>query len=116
MSEKGEDTCLFCRIGQHQIPAEFIYEDDRAFVIKDKAPKAPVHLLIIPRRHISRIDALQPEDGEVLVHLFEVVHFLVTEYGLEDGFRIIINAGPGGGQTIPHLHLHLLAGRLPRFE
>ncbi len=116
MSETVPDDCVFCRIERHEIPAQFVYEDEYVFVIKDRAPKAPVHLLVIPRKHIMRIDTLQPEDDRLLVHIFEVIRHLVAEYHLEAGYRVVINSGRDGGQTVPHLHVHILAGKHLEFE
>ncbi len=111
MTDKEEQDCIFCRISRHQAPAEFIYEDETVFVIKDRFPKAPVHLLVIPRKHISRIDALSAEDNDLVVHLFEVVRLIAVRYHLEEGYRLIINSGSGAGQTVGHLHVHIIAGK-----
>ncbi|HOV50450.1 MAG TPA: HIT domain-containing protein [Candidatus Cryosericum sp.] len=104
------EDCLFCRIGHHQAPAEYVYEDDTVFVIKDRFPKAPIHLLVIPRRHIDRIDSLGADDASLVLHLLEVVQLMARRLQLQDGYRVIVNSGARGGQTIQHLHIHILAG------
>ena len=106
----NREDCLFCRIGRHQAAAEFVYEDDTVFVINDRFPKAPVHLLVIPRQHIDRIDSLGADDAELVLHLLEVVQLMARRLQLQDGYRVIVNSGARGGQTIQHLHIHILAG------
>ena len=106
----GSEDCLFCRIGRHEAPAEYVYEDDTVFVIRDRFPKAPVHLLVIPRQHIDRIDSLTGTDKDLVLHLLEVVQLVARRLQLQDGYRIIINSGARGGQTIQYLHVHILAG------
>lgn len=106
----NREDCLFCRIGRHQAVAEYVYEDDTVFVINDRFPKAPVHLLVIPRQHIDRIDSLGADDAELVLHLLEVVQLMARRLQLQEGYRIVINSGARGGQTIQHLHVHILAG------
>lgn len=110
MTDTDTSDCIFCRIGRHEAPAEFLYEDDHLFVIRDRFPKAPVHLLVIPRKHIACIDALTEGDDDLVAHIFEVIRFVAARYRLESGYRVIINSGPGAGQTVSHLHVHLIAG------
>ncbi len=116
MTDRSEQECIFCRIGRHEAPAEFVYEDETAFVIKDRFPKAPVHLLVIPRKHISRIDALTDDDNDLIVHLFKVVRMIAVKYQLEAGYRVIINSGADAGQTVSHLHIHVIAGKCLGFS
>jgi histidine triad (HIT) family protein len=116
MTDANEQDCVFCRISRHKAPAEYIYEDETVFVIKDRFPKAPVHLLVIPRKHIARIDALNTEDNGLIVHLFEVVRLIAVKYHLEAGYRVIINSGAEAGQTVSHLHVHIIAGRCLGFR
>jgi diadenosine tetraphosphate (Ap4A) HIT family hydrolase len=116
MMSTNEQNCVFCRVGRHEAPAEYVYEDDTVFVIKDRFPKAPVHLLVIPRKHIARIDALCIEDNGLIVHLFEVVRLIAVKYHLEAGYRVIINSGTEGGQTVSHLHIHIIAGKCLGFR
>lgn len=111
MIDVHEQECVFCRISRREAPAEYVYEDETVFVIKDRYPKAPVHLLVIPRKHIARIDALSTEDNQLIVHLFEVVRLMAITYHLEAGYRVIINSGAQGGQSVLHLHVHIIAGK-----
>ena len=116
MMDANEQDCVFCRVSRYETPAEYVYEDETVFVIKDRFPKAPVHLLVIPRKHIARIDALSTEDNGLIVHLFEVVRLIAVKYHLEAGYRVIINSGAKGGQTVSHLHVHIIAGRCLGFR
>lgn len=109
--------CLFCRMLDGDIPADIVYEDDKMFVFKDLYPKAEVHLLAIPRVHISSLNEVTAEHDEIMAHMIKQLPTLAKEQGLEDGFRTIINTGVGGGQVIFHLHMHLLGGKnLPGFQ
>lgn len=101
--------CIFCNITSGNIPAEIIFEDDRVNVFKDIHPKAPVHLLIVPKKHIESIAALIPEDGDILKDMVFAARRVADEMKLK-GYRIIINVGREGGQIIDHLHMHLLGG------
>jgi len=104
--------CIFCRIAAKEIPSEIIYEDDTVLAFKDINPQAPVHLLLIPKKHVPTLLELTEADGELLNHIFAVIRQLAREYGLEKkGFRTVINTGDDGGQTVFHLHFHLLGGR-----
>jgi histidine triad (HIT) family protein len=99
-----------------EVPAARVYEDDKVLVFKDIHPKAEVHLLVIPKRHVSGLDQLDDSHDEVMARMMRLLPRLAKEQGLKDGFRVIINTGPGGGQVVFHLHLHLLGGRkLPAF-
>jgi histidine triad (HIT) family protein len=111
------NECLFCKIVAGEIPANRLYEDDQVLVFEDIAPKAAVHLLVIPKLHIASLDALTPEHDAVMAHIMKLLPKLAKDQGLEDGFRTIINTGKGGGQVVFHLHVHLLGGQgLPGFE
>jgi histidine triad (HIT) family protein len=116
MTNPNERDCVFCRISRHEAPAEYVYEDETVFVIKDRLPKAPVHLLVIPRKHVARIDALGTDDSGLIVHLFEVIRLVAAKFCLEAGYRVIINSGAEGGQTVSHLHVHIIAGRCLGFR
>ncbi|MHB8509797.1 MAG: histidine triad nucleotide-binding protein [Candidatus Dormibacteria bacterium] len=106
------DECVFCKIVTGEIPASIVYRDDDVVAFEDIRPAAPVHLLIIPTRHIGSVRELGDEDGEVVAKLVAAANRLAVEKGVaEQGFRLNINAGPFGGQTVYHLHLHLLGGR-----
>jgi histidine triad (HIT) family protein len=105
-------TCLFCRIVSRDLPATIVHETDEVVAFQDIAPKAPVHLLIIPKTHVSGLQALADTDVSVISSLFACVNKLAVQTGVaSSGFRTVINAGPDGGQTVFHLHVHLLGGR-----
>ncbi|NLP18631.1 MAG: histidine triad nucleotide-binding protein [Firmicutes bacterium] len=104
--------CIFCRIAAGELSADIVHEDDQVLVFKDITPQAPIHLLLIPKRHVSTLLELTEEDGELLTHVFTVIRKVAVEYGLsKKGFRTVINTGDEGGQTVGHLHFHLLGGR-----
>lgn len=112
-------SCIFCSIVSHQSPAHIVYEDELALVFPPLAPIAPVHLLIIPKRHIESVNTICAGDEALLGHLFSVAQKLALEHGIDrSGYRLVTNTGPDGGQSVFHLHLHLIGGRhLPfRFE
>ena len=102
--------CIFCNIVQKNTPAAVVYEDDLAIAFKDINPKAPTHLLIVPKEHLTSLAHAVPEQKELLGHLLLVVQMLAQEKNLP-GFKTIINTGKEGGQVVDHLHLHLLAGQ-----
>jgi histidine triad (HIT) family protein len=103
--------CLFCKIIAGTIPATFVHQDETIVAIADINPQAPTHLLLIPRRHIPRVIDLTGADAPLLGRIVETANTIARERGLEDGFRLVLNNGPGGGQTVYHLHVHLLGGR-----
>jgi histidine triad (HIT) family protein len=105
------DKCLFCSIVTREVPAQLIYEDDQAVAFKDIDPKAPTHVLIVPRKHIAGLSAASDEDGAVLGHLQLVARKIAEKGGISDGFRVVVNNGKGAGQTVFHIHYHLLGGR-----
>lgn len=110
------NDCIFCKIVAGQVPSTRLYEDDQAIVIQDIYPKAPVHLLVLPRMHLESLNDLTPAHDGLIAHMLRLLPSLARQQGLEDGFRTIINTGRGGGQEVPHLHIHLLGGgRLPGF-
>lgn len=102
---------IFGKITRGDIPTEFLYEDEHCVVIRDIQPQASTHVLIIPRKPIPRLVDSQPEDKTLLGHLLLVAGKVADQLGVGDGFRLVINNGEGGGQTVFHLHLHILAGR-----
>ncbi len=102
---------IFSKIIAGEIPAEKIYEDDHCIAINDINPQAPVHVLVIPRKAIEKLSDSNPEDQELLGHLMLAVGKIARQLGVEDAFRLIVNNGSGAGQTVFHLHLHILAGR-----
>ncbi|HEX9625392.1 MAG TPA: histidine triad nucleotide-binding protein [Acidiferrobacterales bacterium] len=108
--------CLFCKIVAGQVPSDRVHEDEQVVVFRDIHPKAPVHLLVVPRVHFESLNELKPEHDAVMSHILHLLPKLAKQQGLNDGFRTIINTGPGGGQIIFHLHVHLLGGgALPGF-
>ena len=105
------EDCLFCKIVKGEIPGEFLYEDDSFVVIKDINPAAPVHLLLIPKKHIRSNNDLQKEDGKIISDLFMVAKKMAKEQGVnESGYKLLFNVEKGGGQVIFHVHLHLIGG------
>lgn len=106
------EECIFCKIARHEIPAGIVYEDDDVVAFKDVNPAAPVHILIIPKKHIPTITAISDEDGPIVGKIMQAINKLADEMGVaEDGFRVVANQGRGAGQSVFHLHFHLLAGR-----
>ena len=110
MTDRDPD-CLFCRIVSGEIPSDRVHEDEDVIAFRDIAPRAPTHMLVIPRRHIPDAHALTESDGDLLAKLFTVVRQVADAAGLENGYRVVTNVGPESGQTVFHLHLHLLGGR-----
>lgn len=104
-------TTIFQKIIEHEIPAEILYEDEICISIKDIEPQAPFHALIIPKKLIPRIGAAEETDQLTIGHLMLTAKKIASEQNLDEGFRIVINNGPNGGETVPHLHIHLLGGR-----
>ena len=103
---------IFGKIIRREIPADILHEDDQCLAFRDVAPQAPVHILVIPKKPLVGLQQIAPEDAPLLGHLFWVAHQIAAAEGLlADGFRCVINAGQDGGQTVPHLHVHLLGGR-----
>lgn len=106
------ENCLFCKIIAGEIPAKKVYEDDLIIAIEDIAPVAPLHLLLIPKKHTVNSLDLSPEDAPVVGHVYQVAARLAMENGMaESGFRIVNNNNAGAGQSVFHLHFHLMAGR-----
>jgi histidine triad (HIT) family protein len=103
--------CLFCKIAAKQIPATIVYEDDRAVAFRDLNPQAPTHVLVIPRTHVATIDDVRAEHEPELGHLYTVATRIAASEGLGSGYRTVMNCGPHAGQSVLHLHLHLLGGR-----
>lgn len=106
------EGCLFCRIAAGEIPAKLVYEDDDVVAFRDINPQAPTHILIIPRRHIASVNDLEAGDAELVGRLYLVARELAERDGIaQSGYRLVLNTGPGAGQTVDHIHLHLLGGR-----
>lgn len=105
------ESTIFERIINREIPARLEHEDDHCVAFHDVNPKAPVHILIVPRKAIARVGEAEDGDRDVLGHLLLVARDLARKHNLAKGFRLVINNGPDGGESVPHLHVHLLAGR-----
>ena len=103
--------CIFCMIANKDIPSKVVYEDDKIMVFHDLEPQAPVHVLIIPKKHISSLDDLTAEDADLASYLMLKVKEIAKDLGLENGYRLVNNCGEDGMQTVKHLHFHLLGKR-----
>jgi histidine triad (HIT) family protein len=108
----AKEDCLFCRVAAMEIPADIVFEDDQVIAFRDINPKAPVHILLIPRAHITSAASLTEANGPMLGHMFAVAAQLARDEGIaKSGFRLTTNSGAGAGQSVPHLHFHLMGGR-----
>ena len=104
--------CIFCKIVKGEIPSKKIYEDDLVYAFYDISPEAPVHFLVIPKEHIKSANMISNENSHIIGHIFEVINKITSELGIaEDGYRIVNNCGVLGGQTVDHMHFHVLGGR-----
>ncbi len=103
--------CLFCNMIAGKTPCKKVYEDDKVFVIEDIRPQAPTHVLVLPKKHIRGIKEAQPEDAELIGYSHLVAAKVARDRGIEDGYRTVYNVGPRAGQSVFHLHLHLIGGR-----
>jgi histidine triad (HIT) family protein len=103
--------CLFCNVIEGTTKSRKVYEDDRVFVFEDVKPQAPTHVLIVPKKHIRGLKEAQPEDAEIIGYMHLIAAQLARERGIEDGYRTVFNVGPNSGQSVFHLHLHLIGGR-----
>ena len=106
-----DENCLFCKIAAKKIPSKFVFEDDDVFAFEDISPQAPTHILICPKKHFAALHDAEPEDQAVLGKMQQVAAKLAAERNLQSGYRAVINNGSGAGQSVFHLHLHLLGGR-----
>jgi histidine triad (HIT) family protein len=108
----SESNCLFCKIVSGDIPGDFIHRDDKCVVIRDINPQAPTHVLVIPREHMESLDDASAGDEQLLGHLLRVAARIANQEGLgESGYRTVINTGAGAGQSVFHIHVHVLGGR-----
>ena len=108
--------CIFCRIARKELPTELMHEDDQCVAFRDVNPQAPVHWLIVPKRHVERLHDLTEADRSLLGHLMLTARSMAERAGVgQGGYRLVVNNGPDGGQTVPHLHLHLVGGRAMRW-
>jgi len=102
---------IFKKIIDKEIPAQIVYEDDVCLAFRDVAPQAPTHLLVVPKKEIASLDNLTDQDAELVAHIYLVIRNLARELGLAAGYRVVLNCGRDGGQSVDHLHFHLLGGR-----
>jgi len=103
--------CIFCKIANGDVPSNKVYEDDKILVFHDADPQAPVHVLIIPKKHIPSMDHVTEEDGELLAYIMLKIKDIAKDLGLDNGYRVVNNCGEDGFQTVKHLHFHLLGKR-----
>ena len=104
-------SCIFCQIIKGEIPSEKVYEDDKVLAFKDVEPQAPVHFLIIPKSHIVSCNEITKENSNIVSHIFTVIPIIAEKLGLHDGYRVVTNSGKIAGQTVMHMHFHVLGGR-----
>lgn len=105
------EDCIFCKIIRGEMPSEKVYEDENVLAIKDVNPAAPIHILVIPKKHYENVLKVEPENKEIIADMFIVINKIAKQLGIEeDGFRIINNCGKDAGQEVMHIHFHLLAG------
>ena len=103
--------CIFCKIVSGDIPSNKVYEDDTVLAFHDIAPQMPVHVIVIPKMHIASAAEVNEDNSAVIGHIFEVIPKIAKDLGLDNGFRIINNCGKDGGQTVGHIHFHILGGK-----
>ena len=104
-------NCLFCKIIAGEIPSTKVYEDETVLAFRDIAPQAPTHILVIPKAHIGSVAEVTAENSAVVAHIFEVIAAIAKAEGLENGYRVVSNCGEDAGQTVHHLHFHILGGK-----
>ena len=105
------ENCLFCKIAAGIIPSTKVYEDETVLAFRDIAPQAPTHILVIPTAHIGSVADVTPGNSNVVAHIFEVIPAIAVKEGLTNGYRVVSNCGPDAGQTVQHLHFHILGGK-----
>ena len=110
------NNCLFCKIVAGQIPSTKVYEDEVVLAFRDIAPQAPTHILVIPKAHIPSVDGITGENSAVVAHIFEVIPAIAKAEGLKNGYRVVSNCGDDAGQTVHHLHFHILGGKTLALE
>ena len=103
--------CIFCKIAAGEIPSTKVYEDDKILAFRDIAPMAPTHILVIPKEHIPSVDGVNEENASVVAHIFTVIPGIAKAEGLQNGYRVVSNCGSDAGQTVNHLHFHILGGK-----
>ena len=105
------ENCLFCKIIAGDIPSTKVYEDETVLAFRDIAPQAPTHILVIPKAHVASVAEITAENSAVVAHIFEVIAQIAAQEGLTEGFRVVSNCGEHAGQTVKHLHFHILGGK-----
>ena len=108
--------CLFCKIAGGVIPSTKVYEDETVFAFRDIAPQAPTHILVIPKQHMASVNDITAENSAVVSHIFEVIPQIAKAEGLDGGYRVVSNCGADAGQTVHHLHFHILGGKTLSLE
>ena len=108
--------CLFCKIVAGDIPSTKVYEDETVYAFRDIAPQAPTHILVVPKAHMSGMNDVTAENSAVVAHIFEVIPQIAKAEGLANGYRVVSNCGPDAGQTVAHLHFHILGGKALSLE
>ena len=110
------ENCIFCKIAAGEIPSTKVYEDEKVLAFRDIAPMAPTHILVIPKAHIGSVNEVNAENAEIVAHIFTVIPKIAEAEKLEGGYRVVSNCGPDAGQTVHHLHFHILGGKVLRAE
>jgi len=106
------EECIFCKIASKELPANVVYEDEEIIAFKDINPAAPVHILIIPKKHVEKLTDIKKEDEAIIGRIYTVINDIAKSQGIDErGFRVIVNCGEEGGQVVQHLHFHLLGGK-----
>ena len=105
------ENCIFCKIIAGELPSTKVYEDDLILAFRDIAPQAPTHILVVPKEHIEDCDFINADNSSLIAHIFEIIPKIVIEEGLMNGYRVVSNIGSDAGQTVPHLHFHILGGK-----
>ena len=108
--------CIFCKIIAGEIPSNRVYEDEAVLAFRDIAPQAPTHILVVPKEHIQDTDGITAENAGLVAHIFEVIPAIAKAEGLANGYRVVTNCGADAGQTVPHLHFHILGGKQLNLE
>ena len=111
--ETATENCIFCKIIERKIPSKIVYEDEKAIAFRDINPQAPLHVLVVPKKHIPTTLDISKEDYELIGHLFQIANKIAEENGIAGrGFRLVMNTNPEAGQSVYHIHLHVLGGRV----
>ena len=110
------ENCLFCKIVKGDIPSTKVYEDEKVLAFRDIAPMAPTHILVIPKTHIGSVNEVNAENADIVAHIFTVIPRIAAAEKLENGYRVVSNCGTDAGQTVHHLHFHILGGKALALE